>query len=231
MKQIIITFTLMLATTSAFAQLSPDQMRAEMAKPDGHKMCPSNNEYSTTSLMKTCGGDDYGYPCHGLRGDAAFEACDKVYWDCFHRWVEDTKIIYAYNTWVRECSKPQKDKPVSLPPPEIKQTLAPTPVEVPDAEQEARERKELAIEARERKEREVDIPEVAPAKEIQKAAVTMTRILPCEKRPDCLVALKRKRERSRVQGLAKQRQQQVAPSPRSDSGDGGSFCRDGRIGC
>jgi hypothetical protein len=43
MKRIIITFTtLMLATTSAFAQLSPDQMRAEMAKPDGHKMCPSN---------------------------------------------------------------------------------------------------------------------------------------------------------------------------------------------
>src|SRR5450755_2531577 len=60
MKRIIITFTLMLATTSALAQLSPDQMREEMAKSDGHKMCPSNNEYLITPLRKACGGGGNG---------------------------------------------------------------------------------------------------------------------------------------------------------------------------
>jgi hypothetical protein len=87
MKRIIITFTtLMLATTSAFAQLSPDQMRAEMAKPDGHKMCPSNNEYSIIALRDAC---NHGRDSNSCGNGSDFDqACGKQWNDCYHRWVE-----------------------------------------------------------------------------------------------------------------------------------------------
>jgi hypothetical protein len=131
MKQIIITFTmLMLATTSAFAQLSPDQMRAEMAKPanaSGQKFCPTGNEYDTIALKKAYGGDGASSPCLDLHGDA-WKTCDTKYWDCHKRWSEDNNTINAYNAWIRNCNKPQQQSKPMPPPPAIKPSPpAPTP--------------------------------------------------------------------------------------------------------
>jgi len=127
MKRVIITFFATLMATNAFAQtqISPDQMRAEMAKSAtarewnsaGVRMCPPDIEYHTTSLRLACGSDDNS-ACHDLQ-DAAFNACDKQFLDCYHRWVEDTKTINAYNAWIRACYTPQQAKPIS-PSPVIK---------------------------------------------------------------------------------------------------------------
>lgn len=128
MKRVIITFffaTLMATSAFAQVQISPDQMRAEMAKSvnarewnnAGVRMCPPDIEYHPTSLRNACGSDDNS-PCHDLHDDA-FNACDKQFLDCNHRWVEDTKTINTYNAWIRACYKPQQAKPIS-PSPVIK---------------------------------------------------------------------------------------------------------------
>jgi hypothetical protein len=120
----LLTMTLVLATTSAFAQLSPDQMRAEMAK--NIKMC-QNAEYLITPLKEACGGDGNGNTGCG-HGSDFDQACGRRFNACYEQWIEDKKTVLACNAWIRDCNKPQQQAKPLPPPPAIKPLPpAPTP--------------------------------------------------------------------------------------------------------
>jgi hypothetical protein len=56
-------------------------------------MCPSNNEYSIIALRDAC---NHGRDSNSCGNGSDFDqACGKQWNDCYHRWVEDTKTIYA----------------------------------------------------------------------------------------------------------------------------------------
>jgi len=96
MKQIIITSTMLMLATNAFAQSLPittEQMKSEMEKSTanarewttdtGARMCPPDIEYVQPPYKAVCGED--------------------TNIECYNRRSEEAKIRSAYNAWTKAC--------------------------------------------------------------------------------------------------------------------------------